>query len=178
MKDGAFQNMDATMDVWATNSSASAIECRLVISAYDLESEWSWSDSATDVLVLQPNSSTELRTAMPVPAPDGRTAGEAIVRSGSVVIQARLHAVDTSSDSVPRARTVVARASDWPQPYKFIDFTALAVNTEISAAVKSSGDQSQISLSATRPVKCLSLGLESWQEGEAETDFSDNAVSG
>lgn len=166
------------MDVWATNSSAAGVECLLVISAYDLESEWSWIDSVTDLSVLEPNSSTVLRTAMPVPAPDKRTSGEAIVRSGSVVIQARLHTVDSSPDSVPTAKTVVARTSDWPQPYKFIDFAALAVNTEISAAVTISGDHSQISLSATRPVKSLSLELESRKEGEAEVDFSDNAVSG
>jgi beta-mannosidase len=175
--DGAFQNTDATMDVWATNSSSFAIKCSLEMAAYDLESEWSWSYSPPDVFILQPNASTELCTAMPVPAPDTTTAAGPFVLSGSVVIQARLHAVGLTSDSNSIAKPVMARASDWPQPYKFIDFAALAVDTTVSAVITDLGEQSQVSLSTTRPVKCLSLGLESWEEGEDEVVFSDNAVS-
>lgn len=174
--DGAFQNSSATMDIWATNSSPTAIECYLEIFAYDLESGWSWSSSGTELLVLQPNSSTELRTAAPVPEPDMKKATGTTL-SGNVVIQARLCAVDADIDSAKGSRTVMARTSDWPQPYKFIDFARLAADTKVSAEISTSGEQSRIVLSTTKPVKCLALKLESWEDGEAEVDLSDNAVS-
>jgi beta-mannosidase len=165
------------MDVWATNSSTTAIECLLEISAYDLESDWSWTSSTKDVFVLQPNSSTELRTAVPVPAPDSEKTAGKTVQSGSVVVQARLVAVNSFDEAAQKGRTLVARISDWPQPYKFIDFARLADDAEVSAEIAISGEHSRITLSSTRPIKCLSLELESWKDGEAEVDFSDNAVS-
>lgn len=165
------------MDVWATNSSTTTIECLLEISAYDLESDWSWTSSEKDVFVLQPNSSTELRTAVPVPEPNSETAAGKNVRSGSVVVQARLIAVASVDEAAQGKHTVVARISDWPQPYKFIDFARLAGDAAISAEITTLAEQSRITLSSTRPVKCLTLELDSWADGEADVDFSDNAVS-
>jgi beta-mannosidase len=164
------------MDVWATNSSTTAIQCLLEISAYDLESDWSWTSSENEIFVLQPNSSTELRAAVPVPSADSEKAAGKTVQSGSVVVEARLLAVNSVDEAAQGVRTVVARISDWPQPYKFIDFARLASDAEVSAEITTSGDQSHITLSSTRPIKCLTLELESWKDGEAEVDFSDNAV--
>jgi hypothetical protein len=39
------------------------------------------------------------------------------------------------------------------------------------------GDETRIRLSSEKPVKCLTLGLESWREGDDEVEFTDNAVS-
>lgn len=165
------------MDVWATNSSMSSINCSLEISAYDLETGWTWSSPATEVFDLKPNSSTELKTAVPVPAPSRGDAADKTAPSGSVVVQARLRLVESAQGLPCGQGQVVARTCDWPQPYKFIDFASLSADNSVSAQIEVTGDETRIVLSSEKPVKCLTLGLESWNEGDQEVEFSDNAVS-
>lgn len=165
------------MDIWATNSSTSTVRCSLEIAAYDLETGWSWNCSDQDVFDLAPNSSTELRTAVSVPAPPIEKATDKAAPSGSVVVQARLRLAEPAKGLPYHEGKVVARTSDWPQPYKFIDFAAMAADCEISAQIEVAGEESRIHLSCERPIKCLTLRLESWEEGDEEVRFSDNAVS-
>lgn len=165
------------MDVWATNSSMSSIKCSLEISAYDLETGWSWKSPAPQVFDLQPNSSTELQTAVPVPAPSKEDAADKTAPSGSVVVQARLRLVESAQGLRCGQGEVVARACDWPQPYKFIDFASISADSSVAAQIEVTGDETRILLSCEKPVKCLTLGVESWNEGDKEVEFSDNAVS-
>jgi beta-mannosidase len=155
----------------------SIINCSLEISAYDLETGWTWNSPATEVFDLRPNSSTELKTAVPVPAPAREDAGDKTAPSGSVVVQARLRLVESAQGLRCGQGEVMARTCDWPQPYKFIDFASIAADSSVSAQVEVTGVETRIVLSSEKPVKCLTLGLESWNEGDQEVEFSDNAVS-
>jgi hypothetical protein len=155
----------------------STLRCHLEIAAYDVETGWSWTSPKSEVIELKPNSSTELRTAMPVPAPSKEEAADASAPSGSVVVQARLRHAEPAQDLAHQTGGIMARTCDWPQPYKFIDFAKIAAECGVSAYLEMTGNETRIRLSCEKPVKCLTLGLESWQEGDEEVEFSDNAVS-
>ncbi|KAJ9119092.1 hypothetical protein QFC22_003583 [Naganishia vaughanmartiniae] len=167
---GAFQSTDATVDVWATNDTMDMIRCILEISAYDVETGWSWTSGPGDTLQLAPNSSTELRTAIPVPAPPKNEAADPCAPSGSVVIRAKLQLI--RDGKVSNEEAVLASTCDWPQPYKFIDFPALAEQCGLSAKIVSGEDDANIvTLSCAKPIKCLTLGLAEWQEGDTDLDL-------
>jgi hypothetical protein len=106
------------MDVWATNGSMSVVKCYLEIAAYDLETGWSWTSPTSEAFDLAPNSSTELRTAMSVPAPSREEAADASAPAGSVVVQAKLRLAEPAQGLARESGQVMARTCDWPQPYR------------------------------------------------------------
>ncbi|KAJ9105971.1 hypothetical protein QFC19_003306 [Naganishia cerealis] len=173
---GAFQCADATMDIWAANGTMEVITCALEVSAYDVETGWTWSSGKGETVQLKPNSTTELRSAIPVPAPLVEQAADPSAPSGSVVIRAKLRSVQ--GEQGPKEEQVLASSCDWPQPYKFIDFSTLAEHCGLTAQITTGKkDESIIILSCEKPIKCLTLGLDEWRQGDAEVEFSDNGVS-
>lgn len=103
---GAFQTSEVTIAIWATNSTDRNREVTLVVSAYDQHS--GWTSESRHHHVLHANRSTELMDdSCPEPVDD---VSDVIAPSSTVVIQAKL--VDRDSGEV------LARYSDFPQPYK------------------------------------------------------------
>ncbi|KAJ9103264.1 hypothetical protein QFC21_002687 [Naganishia friedmannii] len=147
---GAFQSTDATMDVLVTNDTMDVVNCSLEISAYDIGTGWSWSTGRDGTQQLAPNSSTELRSAIPVPAPPVHEAADSSAPSGTVVIRTKLRLVGDGKGS--HERQVIASTCGWPQPYKSIDFPALVEQCGLTAQIVA-GDlaASTVTLTATSP---------------------------
>jgi beta-mannosidase len=161
---GAYQSLSAKLDVWATNSTLQPQEAILELSFVDLVS--SWTHQEVHRVKLQPNMSTELLSAITCEAPPG-------TNSSTVVIGARLL-------STNNPHTVLARASDWPQPLKYALY-----NADPKIEVTVSGED--IRVRAARPVKCLVLSVEddglrkegfTWERWQESTNvhWSDNAL--
>ncbi|KAF8492119.1 glycoside hydrolase [Gautieria morchelliformis] len=158
---GAFQSRSATIDVWATNATLETVEATLELGFFDLESEWTQTEK--HAVVLQANQSTELLSMSVAhrPAnvqPDQYSESDkdpGVTPSHSVVVSARL--------VEPGTREVIARYTDWPQPYRVLTFP----NPELRVRVR----EETVSIDVARPVKGLVLGVEG--EGE-EVMWSDN----
>lgn len=164
---GAFQSESATIDIWATNSTLVERNAVLELSCLDLESDWRHVESHN--VLLQPNQTTELLSiSVPEPHPESadahtRSRTSPTTRSYSVVVHARL--VDATT------KEVLSRFSDWPQPYRFIDFPALAEDVHIDI------DHERISIHVDKPVKGLVLSVkvsDGKDEENGEVKWSDN----
>ncbi|KAH8082418.1 glycoside hydrolase superfamily, partial [Cristinia sonorae] len=150
---GAFQSKDATIDLWGTNSTLTERTAKLELRCFDLESEWTHVE--THDVVLLPNQTTELLSiACPEPLPHGDYGSTRAhtTRSHSVVVHARLIDSDTGG--------VIARYSDWPQPYRFIDFPARWKDIHVHAVGE------RVTISVDKPVKSLVLSARSASNGE------------
>ena len=162
---GAFQSIGATIDIWATNSTLSTHSVRLELSCYDLSSDWTHTE-AQDAQ-LGPNRSTEL-LSIPCPCPahsDPVDEHESPTTSShSVVVHACI--ID------PTSGAVIARYSDWPQPYRHVEFPDPKLSLLVTA------DGKQVTISVHRPVKALVLSVdsESGAEDDVEVKWSDNAL--
>ncbi|GJJ14878.1 hypothetical protein Clacol_009147 [Clathrus columnatus] len=111
---GAFQSVKATVQVWAMNSKPFAVKVLLNLGFYDLYTSKQYIKDYP--INLEPNQTTE---CLSIPVLDPET-GEPMdkpnssARSYSVIVWAKL--IDSTTGEV------LARFSDWPQPYKFLDF--------------------------------------------------------
>ncbi|KAG6835508.1 hypothetical protein H0H93_000719 [Arthromyces matolae] len=154
---GAMQSHDATIDVWATNSTLQSRHVKLELSYHDLNSQWTASETH-DVEIL-PNQSTELLSIRcPGPPTQGvqPPSGDPIwTPSYSVVVNARL---------IDEDRGVLARFADWPQPYRYLALP------DPDLAVKVDGET--VTVSVGRPVKGLWLSI----EGEEKVSWTDNCL--
>ncbi|KIJ38893.1 glycoside hydrolase family 2 protein [Sphaerobolus stellatus SS14] len=151
---GAFQSLAARMDVWATNSTTEARRVTLEYGFVDLNSEWTHKEGEQAV-VLAPNQSTEMVAGVSVKGPPQRAGDHPdsdpeITSSHSVVVWARLLDPDT--------KQVLARAADWPQPYRVLDLPNPGLAVEVEGDV--------VRIAAERPVKGLVLSAEgaAWEE--------------
>ncbi|PVG02964.1 glycoside hydrolase [Serendipita vermifera] len=154
---GAFQSVDATLDVWATNGTLLPQDVSLEIRAFDLESEWTYESSQN--AHLAPNSSTELAHSMSCPHKYmHQSAAHALVPtpSYSVVVAAILR--DAHGQ-------VLSQHVDWPQPFKFIE----PYDPELHLSL----EVDRLTVTCKRPVKGLVLSVAG---GADEAVWSDNCI--
>lgn len=104
-----------------------------------------------------PNQATEfLSSPCPGPPPDPNSK---TTTTYSVVVAARLIDKETGQ--------ILARFTDWPQPYRYLDFPEPGLEVSIER------ETSKLTLSVIKPVKGLVLSVQG--EGE-EVKWSDNAL--
>ncbi|KDQ11978.1 glycoside hydrolase family 2 protein [Botryobasidium botryosum FD-172 SS1] len=154
---GAFQAREASVEIWGTNSTLAAQEAILELLCSDLESPWRYSEEHK--ITLLPNQSVEI-LSIPCPHPpqppqSSEDADPPATSSHSVVISARL--ID------PYTKRVLARATDWPQPYRLLEFPDPRLQIRV--------DGEKVSIKVEKPLKALVLSVEG--EGE-EVNWSDN----
>ncbi|KAF9263450.1 glycoside hydrolase family 2 protein [Marasmius fiardii PR-910] len=148
--------IDTVLEIWGTNSTLEKKEVVLEVMSFDLHSEWKdvWSKTVT----LSPNSSTELHRGT-LPGQPTRYKQSEIPKD--IVVSARL----LDSDGT----TVLARYSNWPEPFKFIKFPSVK---EVDLKAEVSTDGESVVLSSKRPVKGIVLDV----EGDEEVAWSDQAI--
>ncbi|KAK9368715.1 glycoside hydrolase superfamily [Lipomyces kononenkoae] len=129
-----------SVDVWAVNSSLSPVQGRLMVEFIEVFSGKIVFELQQDVDILA-NQSTQFLADVPVPT-DCHT-----------VVYVRL--LDTSG-------SVLARASDWPQPLKYLSFNP---GLNVAAEVKEDGF---VTVTTNYPVKCVVLDV------PGATTFDDN----
>ena len=150
---GSFQSREVTLSVWGCNSRHTESTYTLRISAYDIATDWR-TDLSDKEVTLGENRSTELYSGK-CPEPPLDQAHDKIAPSGTVVI----HAVLISSGEV------VARYTDWPQPYKLLDLPDPDLRVEVG--------EGGIKLNVDKPVKGVWLSVE---EDDAGVEFDDNSL--
>lgn len=158
------QTLYATLSVWGTNSTLKARPAKLELCFFDLRSP----DCLVETrdVVLLPNQTTEL-LEMKCPGPAHRKdllPGDPLaVSSANVVASARL--LDAGSGEV------LARYSDWPEPYRFLQPPDPGLEVEVKAGVN---DESTLILKVKNPVKCVVLSVQG--DSGSEVQWSDNAL--
>ncbi|KAJ6484976.1 glycoside hydrolase family 2 protein [Mycena vitilis] len=132
--------IETILEVWGTNSTLVDKMVTVEVTSFDLHSDC-WRDKWSKEVVLKANSSTEIHK--------GTLSGQPIRTKNSqtpktIIVSARL---------IGDGGEILARYSNWPEPFKFINFPA---NTEVKANV----DEQSITLSTNRPVKGIVLDVE------------------
>lgn len=137
--------------LWACNSTLSARTATVKLISYDLDTKET--DERTFDITLQANSSTEVWTGN-LPLQPTRTSLSQTAKP--IVVQARLH--DNASDKI------LARYSNWPEPYKYLSFPEPSLTLDIQ------GDK--VTLNCKKPVKGIILDA----EGDEDVKWSDQAI--
>lgn len=144
-KTAAFFTIDTTLEIWGTNKTLEDKAVTLDITCFDLENDrwtYKWEQGA----VLAANASTEIFKG-PLPGQPRRTKESQAPKS--IIASARL--LDQSTG------TLLARATNWPEPYKYLKFPPLK---EVELTVTLLGDGESVQLSSSRPVKGIVLDAE------------------
>ncbi|KAJ3841473.1 glycoside hydrolase family 2 protein [Lentinula raphanica] len=143
--------IDTVFEVWGTNSTLCAKNVTLEFLIHDLHDP-EFKDGWTRTLTLSPNSSTEVFKGTIQALPPRMTKTQV---PNTIIVSSRLLDEDN---------TVLARYSNWPEPYKFIHFPK-----DVGFRAEVDGDS--VRLSSRRPMKGIVL--------EAEGDdvkWSDQAI--
>ncbi|KAJ7498968.1 glycoside hydrolase family 2 protein [Mycena latifolia] len=127
--------IETILEIWGTNSTLSDKKATLEVTSFDLHSDC-WRDKWSQEVVLKANSSTELHKGT-LPGQPVRTKNSQPTKT--IIVSARLLGDNDE---------VLARYSNWPEPFKFINFPP---DTEVKAVVSSNGQS--VTLSTNRPVK-------------------------
>lgn len=138
------------MEVWGTNGTRETRKARLEVWYFDLESEWTHTE--THEVELGANQTTEM-LSVAVPCRASSEQAE-VTLSHSVIAYARL--VD--------GKTVLARYADWPQPYRSLEVPDPGLTVVVQGEV--------VSVQVRRPVKGLMLSVEG--DGADEVVWTDN----
>jgi len=141
------------LEIWGTNSTLSDKTITLEVTSFDLESDWT--DKWDKQVVLAANSSTELFKGKVAGQPDRKKQSDV---PKVIIVSARL--LD--------GQMVLARYSNWPEPFKFIHFPPvkeLGIKTDIDF------DKETVTLSSKKPVKGIVLDV----EGD-EVKWSDQSI--
>jgi len=144
-----------SLEVWGTNSTLAEKRATLVLTAFDLDAP-KWRHEEKKEVVLAPNASTEL-WAGDVPNQSVRTKLSDVPKP--IVVSARLVDDDGS---------VLARYSNWPEPFKYIHFPAV---NELGFKITASDDGQSVQLTTERPIKGIILEA----DGE-HVEWSDQAI--
>jgi len=115
----------------------------LEVTSFDLETDWK--DKWAMEVALSPNSSTELYNGNLPGQPTRTTESEP---PKVIIVSARL---------LNEAGAVLARYSNWPEPFKFIKFPSVK---DIGLKVTVGSDRESVTLSAQKPVKGLILDVD------------------
>jgi beta-mannosidase len=150
---GSFQSRQVTLSIWASNSKHHESSYILKVSAYDINADWRL-DLPEREVILGENRSTELWSGI-CPEPPLDKAFDKVAPSGTVVIHAMLLFKGE----------VIARYTDWPQPYKLLDLPDPKLKVEVR--------DGEISLNVEKPVKGVWLSVEGDDEG---IEFGDNSL--
>ncbi|KAJ7638773.1 glycoside hydrolase family 2 protein [Roridomyces roridus] len=142
--------IETILEVWGTNSTLEDKEVTLEVTCFDLQSDC-WRDKWSRQVVLKANSSTELHKGL-LPGQPVRTKASQVPKT--IIVSARI---------LGNGGEVLARYSNWPEPFKFIAFPA---DTEIK--VQNSEDGQSITLSTNRPVKGIVLDVDSSSGSEVK----------
>ncbi|KAF8913858.1 beta-mannosidase [Gymnopilus junonius] len=145
--------IESLLEIWGTNSSLSDKTVTLEVTSFDLESDWT--DKWDNQVVLAANSSTELFKGKVPSQPDRKKQSDV---PKVIVISARL--LD--------GQTVLARYSNWPEPFKYIHFPSLK---DVGLDVKVNIDNETVTLSTQKPVKGIVLDVDGDQ-----VEWSDQAI--
>ncbi|KAF5354532.1 hypothetical protein D9758_011241 [Tetrapyrgos nigripes] len=206
---GAYQSISATLDVWGMNSTLKPVTGILKLHFVDISSNSDWEYEETiGSVTLPPNQSVDLLVGIPVRGPSPppsrsghEQAGERVkdgeedyekwtgCTSSNVVVGVRLVDEEKLNGGKPR---VLARAADWPQPFRFVD-TPLDPGLSLRVMKgKGSGANSEregnkaeietesetvteIEISAKKPAKCVVLNVIGEGGGMGEVRWADNA---
>ncbi|KAG7097004.1 hypothetical protein E1B28_004398 [Marasmius oreades] len=146
--------IDTILEIWGTNSTLEQKEVTLEVTSFDLQSDWEdvWSKSVT----LSPNSSTELHKGT-LPGQPTRHKQSEIPKD--IIVSARLLDADG---------TILARYTNWPEPFKFIKFPTVK---EVDLKAEVSADGESVVLSSKKPVKGIVLDA----DGD-DVAWSDQAI--
>lgn len=147
-------SIQTKLEIWGTNRTLTEKRALLEVTSFDLHSDWR--DKWSKEVLLFPNSSTELHK--------GNLAGQPTRRKKSeipkvIIVSARL--LDDNGD-------VLGRHSNWPEPFKFIDFPPVE-DLGLKASVAADGES--VVLSTRKPIKGIVLEV----EGD-EVQWSDQAI--
>lgn len=145
----AFYTIRHEIELWGCNSTLEAKNATVELVSFDLHD--GLVDKREFAVVLQPNASTEIWKG-DVPGQPVRTSLSQTPRP--IVVQAILRDGDN----------VLARYSNWPEPWKSLTFPDAKLKLEIK------GDE--VTVSAEKPIKGLVLDV----EGDAEVQWSDQAL--
>jgi beta-mannosidase len=144
-------SIETVLEVWGTNSTLEDHKVTLEVTSFDLHADC-WRDKWSKEIVLKANSSTEVHK--------GTLPGQPIRSKNSQIPKA----IIVSAKLINENGEVIARYSNWPEPFKFINFPA---DTEVKVTV----DGGSVSLSTNRPVKGLVLDVEG-----PDVQWSDQAI--
>ncbi|KZT13063.1 glycoside hydrolase family 2 protein [Laetiporus sulphureus 93-53] len=150
----AFFTIETVLEIWGTNSTLVEKTATLEVIAFDLHSDWR--QKFIQAVTLAPNSSTELYVGE-LPGQPTRTKLSEVPKT--IVVSARL--LDGSG-------TVLARYSNWPEPYKFISFPEIK---DLGFEITVLPDGESVELSTKKPIKGIVLDV----EGE-DARWSDQAI--
>lgn len=145
--------IETQLEIWGTNSTLTDKKVTLEVTSFDLNSEWR--DKWTKEVELARNSSTELFKG-DLPGQPIRTKQSDVPKV--IVVSARLIADGE----------VLGRYSNWPEPFKFIQFPAVG---ELGLKATVSADGESVVLSANKPIKGIVLDA----EGD-DVKWSDQAI--
>ncbi|KIY44971.1 beta-mannosidase [Fistulina hepatica ATCC 64428] len=134
--------IETTLEIWGTNSTLVEKCVTLEVASFDLYSNWT--DTWTrEGVVLAANSTTELFSGA-LPGQPVRTSLGEIPKT--IIVSARL--LD------PAERTVFSRFSNWPEPFKYIQFPSVE---EVALKVSVGADGETVTLETAKPVKGVVL---------------------
>ena len=150
---GSFQSRQVRLSIWGCNSKHTESSYTLKISAYDIATDWRL-DIPEQEVTLGENRSTELWSGT-CPEPPLDRAFDKIAPSGTVVI----HAILISKGEV------VARYTDWPQPYKLLHLPDPKLKVEVR--------DGKVTMNVEKPVKGVWLSVDGDDEG---IEFGDNSL--
>ncbi|KZT33739.1 glycoside hydrolase family 2 protein [Sistotremastrum suecicum HHB10207 ss-3] len=138
----ALYTIDTELEIWGTNSTLTDKKATLDITAFDLHSDWT--QNTNTAIVLKANQSTELFKGAVPGVPQRTNDGEPY---RTIIVSARL--LDADGE-------VLGRYSNWPEPFKFIDFPSVE---EVGLLITPSADGESVTLSASKPIKGVVLDV-------------------
>jgi len=153
-KTAAFFEVNTILDIWGTNSTLAEKKVTLEVTSFDLDSDWT--EKWTKDVVLSPNSSTEIWKG-DLPGQPTRTKYSQVPKV--IVVSSRL--LDANG-------IVLARYSNWPEPFKYVKFPDVK---DVALKVDVGSDGKTLTLSVKKPIKGLILDV----DGE-DVKWGDQAI--
>ncbi|KAH8118262.1 glycoside hydrolase family 2 protein [Phellopilus nigrolimitatus] len=154
--------IDTEIEIWGTNSQLAEKKAILSVKCFDLDSDWT--DTRTQDVVLAPNSSTELWKGN-LPGQPTRTELSDIPKT--IIVSARLLDGDT----------VLARYSNWPEPFKYVHFPSVE---EAGLQITPANDGETLELSCKKPIKGIVLDVDGddvkWNDQAIDLVPGDNQI--
>ncbi|KAH8830756.1 glycoside hydrolase family 2 protein [Flagelloscypha sp. PMI_526] len=151
----AFYKIETVLEIWGTNSTLTDKEVTLEVTFFDLHNP-EWKESFSKEVTLAPNSSTELfKGSLPgVPLRTNKSEIPPVI-----IASARL---------LNESGRVLARYSNWPEPFKYIKFPG---PDEVGLKIEVESDGETVVLSSRKPIKGLVLDVEG-----PDAQWSDQAI--
>ncbi|TFK43576.1 glycoside hydrolase family 2 protein [Crucibulum laeve] len=150
----AFFSIRTILEIWGTNSTLQEKKVSLEITSFDLHSDWT--DKWEKDVVLAANASTELYKGDLPGQPERLKKSEA---PRVIIVSARL--LDNDGN-------VLGRYSNWPEPFKFINFPTVH---ELGLKATVGADGESVVLEAKKPIKGIVLDVD-----REDVKWSDQAI--